>query len=118
MFLSDESSIDNKQNGDATLYTRRRSSIAKLAIERLVRTRERLWATTISAIVSAIPALLAGYTIGFPSFALLEFQRLSSDHQLGDLLTALFVVSEEALLWVKVNLTITVPPNQCVNLSD
>ena len=98
MFLSDESSIDNKQNGDPTLYTRRRSSIAKLAVERLVRTRERLWATTISATVSAIPALLAGYTIGFPSFALLEFQRLSPDHQLDDLLIALFVVSEEVQL--------------------
>ncbi len=51
---------------------RRKSSTAKLGIERLVRTREKLWPTAVAALVSSVPAFLVGFTLGFTSAALLE----------------------------------------------
>jgi len=83
--------------GNIAVYVRRRSSVAKLAVERLVRTRERLWATTIFVTVSAVPALLVGYTLGFSSSALLELtdKNLPLDRQFSDLLSSLFGVSKQ-----------------------
>ena len=82
-------------HGNTAVHVRRKSSVAKLSIERLVRTRERLWATTIFAAVSAIPALLVGYTLGFSSPALIELtdKTLMLDRQFSDLLSSLFGVS-------------------------
>ena len=76
-------------------HIRRKSSTAKLVVERLVRTRERLWATGISATVAAIPALLVGYTLGYPSSTLSELTALPSDFRFSDLLASLFGVSVE-----------------------
>lgn len=39
-------------------------------------TEERLWSTTFSSLVAAIPALMIGYTFAFPSSAILD---LTSD---------------------------------------
>ena len=86
-----------QRSGNAAVYSRRKSSTAKLAVERLVRTRERLWATAISASVAAIPTLLVGYTLGYPSSTIPQLQALPSGRQFGDLLTALFGVSEIAM---------------------
>jgi len=52
--------IQPRSSGNVAPHIRRKSSTAKLVVERLVRTRERLWATGISATVAAIPALLVG----------------------------------------------------------
>ena len=75
---------------------RRRSSTAKLALERVLRTRQRLWSTAVSAFVASIPALLVGYTIGFPSSALLDLTGdegdLPKDYQFTTLLSDLFAV--------------------------
>jgi len=75
---------------------RRRSSTAKLALERVLRTRQRLWSTAVSAFIASIPALLAGYTIGFPSSALLDLTGdegdLPKDFQFTTLLSDLFAV--------------------------
>ena len=35
------------------------------------RARERVWSTCVSTLVASIPALLIGYTVAFPSSALL-----------------------------------------------
>ena len=60
-------------------------------------TRERVWSTAVSAIVASIPALLLGYTLGFPSSALLDLTEddagLREDYQLTLLLSDLFAVS-------------------------
>ena len=74
---------------------RRKSSAAKLAIERMFRTRERLWSTTISALIASIPALLVGFTIGYPSPALLELRarEVPDDFRFTTLLSDLFGVS-------------------------
>ena len=74
-------------------YIRRKSSAAKLAIERMVRTRERLWSTTVSALIASIPALLVGFTIGYPSPALLDLGDLPEDFRFNTLLSDLFGVS-------------------------
>ena len=77
---------------------RRRSSTAKLALERVLRTRQRLWSTAVSAFVVSIPALLVGYTIGFPSSALLDLTGdegdLPKDYQFTTLLSDLFAVRQ------------------------
>ena len=67
------------------------------ALKRLVRTRERVWATAISSTVAAIPALLVGYTLGYPSSTLMELTALPSDFRFSDLLASLFGVSVEML---------------------
>lgn len=38
----------------------------------MVNKRERLWSTSISALVASIPALMIGYTFAFPSSAILD----------------------------------------------
>ena len=95
-----------QHNGNAAVYSRRKSSTAKLAVERLVRTRERLWATAISASVAAIPTLLVGYTLGYPSSAIPQLQALPPGRQFGDLLTALFAVSGIAIIAMNALVTI------------
>ena len=77
---------------------RRRSSTAMLALERVLRTRQRLWSTAVSAFIASIPALLVGYTIGFPSSALLDLSGdtgdLPKDYQFTTLLSDLFAVRQ------------------------
>jgi len=87
--------IQPRSSGNVAPHIRRKSSTAKLVVERLVRTRERLWATGISATVAAIPALLVGYTLGYPSSTLSELTALPSDFRFSDLLASLFGVSVE-----------------------
>ena len=53
-------------------YQRRRSTVAELVVERFVLTRERRWSVGISSFIAAILALLIGFTIGFPSNAILD----------------------------------------------
>ena len=57
------------------------------------RTRERLWSTTVSALIAVIPALLVGFTLGYPSPALLDLGDLSEDYRFNTLLSDLFGVS-------------------------
>ena len=52
-------------------YMRRKSSTALLALERLVRSRERVWSTTLSTLIASITMLLCGFTFGFPSVSVL-----------------------------------------------
>lgn len=86
-----------QRSGNVPVYSRRKSSTAKLAVERLVRTRERVWATAISAFVAAIPTLLVGYTVGYPSSTIPDLQALPPGRQFSGLLSALFGVSEIAM---------------------
>ena len=86
-------SSEGKDDSATGNYIRRKSSAAKLAIERIVRTRERLWSTTISAFIASIPALLVGFTIGYPSPALLDLGDLPEDFRFNTLLSDLFGVS-------------------------
>lgn len=88
---------ETKGNGFSKVdYSRRRSSTARLAIERLARTRERLWSTAVSSLIGAIPALLVGFTIGFPSPVLTELTSDSVDekYKFDNLMSDLFAVSE------------------------
>ena len=58
---------------------RKLSSTALLGVERVLRTRSRLWSTALSAFVVSIPALLVGYTLGFASSALLDLTGGAAD---------------------------------------
>ena len=95
-----------QRSGNAAVYSRRKSSTAKLAVERPVRTRERLWATAISASVAAIPTLLVGYTLGYPSSAIPQLQALPPGRQFSDLLAALFGVS--GIVIIAMNALVTI----------
>ena len=82
-----------QRSENVAVYSLRKSSTAKLAVERLARTRERVWATAISASVAAIPTLLVGYTLGYPSSTIPDLQALPPGRQFSGLLSALFGVS-------------------------
>lgn len=45
----------------------------------MIRGPQRLWSTTIAAVVAALCTLLAGYTLGYPSCALLQLNALPDD---------------------------------------
>ena len=57
---------------------------------------ERLWSTTLSALVAAIPALMIGYTFAFPSSAILDLTTdkagLPEDYWLSLDLAEIFAV--------------------------
>ena len=78
-------------------YPRKRSSIAKLALDRLAKTRERQWSVALSSFIVAITALLMGMTIGFPSTTSLDLtgedEELPRDYLFSTLLLSLFAVS-------------------------
>ena len=78
-------------------YQRRRSTVAELVVERFVLTRERRWSVGISSFIAAILALLMGFTIGFPSNAILdlagEATELPSEYLLPTSLLSVFAVS-------------------------
>ena len=77
-------------------YRRRRSTIAQLAMERIVRTRERRWTVGISSFTASLLPLLMGVTIGFPSSAILDLlgdaEELPQDYLFSTLLLSLFAV--------------------------
>jgi hypothetical protein len=61
-------------------------------------TRERKWSVSIVSLVGAIPALLLGITLGYPSNALLDLTGEATELQpeyffSNDLIISLFVVS-------------------------
>ena len=78
-------------------YQRRRSTVAELAVERFVLTREKRWSVGISSFVASILALLIGFTIGFPSNAILdltgEATELPPEYLLPTSLLSVFAVS-------------------------
>ncbi len=82
-------------DGPTPSLGRRKSSTAKLAIERMFRTRERVWSSAVSSLIAAIPALLVGFTIGFPSPVLTELTADSVDqkYKFDYLMSDLFAVS-------------------------
>ena len=65
---------DGGDGREAYLDRRRKSSVAALVLERFIMTRERRWSVAISSFITSILALLIGFTIGFPSSALLDLQ--------------------------------------------
>ena len=84
-------SVIDQQN-----YRRRRSTIAQLVLERIVRTRERRWSVGISSFTASLLPLLMGVTIGFPSSAILDLlgdaRELPQDYLFSTLLLSLFAV--------------------------
>lgn len=74
-------------------YARRRSTAATLAVERLVRTRERLWTTTVSTAIASMSMLLMGFTLGYPSASVLQLQELPGSRRFDTLQIDLFVAS-------------------------
>ena len=56
------------------LDRRRKSSVATLVLERFIVTRERRWSVAVSSFIASLLALLIGFTIGFPSSALLDLR--------------------------------------------
>ena len=75
------------------------SDVATTAAGRfkLIMTGERKWSVSIASLVGAIPALLLGITLGYPSNALLdltgEATELQPEYFFSDLMISLFVVS-------------------------
>ena len=83
-------------------YQRRRSTLAELVVERFVLTRERRWSVGISSFIAAILALLIGFTIGFPSNAILdltgEATELPPEYLLPTSLLSVFAVRIDVVL--------------------
>ena len=96
----DRASPDTRRGSGAALlrYARRRSTAAGLAVERLMRTRERLWTTTVSTAIASIAMLLMGFTLGFPSASVLQLQELPGSRRFDTLQIDLFVVSAPSKL--------------------
>lgn len=63
----------------------------------MVNTIERLWSTSVSALVASIPALMIGYTFAFPSSALLDLTEdragLPEDYRFSISFSEIFAVS-------------------------
>ena len=78
-------------------YHRRRSTLATLAVERFLITRERRWSIAISSLVGSILMFLVGFTLAFPSNASLdltgEATELPQDYLLPISLLSTFAVS-------------------------
>ena len=59
--------------------------------------RERRWSVSVSSVIAAIPALLLGITLGYPSNAILdltgEATELPREYLLSSLMRSVFVVS-------------------------
>ena len=93
--LDGSSEPDDTPPVERASNVRRKSSTAKQVIERMVRTRERLWAVTVSSTIAAIPALLVGFTIGYPSPVLLDLQgdSVQENQRFNALMADLFGVS-------------------------
>ena len=74
-------------------HSHAQSEVATTAIV----TGERKWSVSIASLVGAIPALLLGITLGYPSNALLdltgEATELQPEYFFSDLMISLFVVS-------------------------
>ena len=83
---------------DAVMRGRSRSELARTGIERFAVTRERKWSVGIASLVAAIPGLLMGLTLAYPSNAILDLT--GEAHELREeflfdstLIISLFVVS-------------------------
>ena len=55
--------------------------------------RERVWAVSMFAVIAAIPALLVGCTLGFPSSAVFDLRSLPSAYRFNTALLDLFGAS-------------------------
>ena len=73
-------------------FTRRESSVALLVLGRPVRTRERVWSTTLSSLIASVTMLLAGFAAGFPSVSVLQLQELPGSRRFDALQIDLSVV--------------------------
>ena len=89
----DESGSPDACRGSVGRYARRRSTAAALAIERLVRTRERIWTTAISTLIASLPMLLMGFTLGFPSVSVLQLRESPGNRRFNAIEIDLFVAS-------------------------
>lgn len=69
---------------------------APLLLRRLP--RERLWSTAVASLVAAMPSLMVGYTLAFPSSALLDLMGedtdLPRDFYFDDTIAEAFAVSK------------------------
>ena len=87
---------DSQLSQDHRPLQRRRSTVAELVLERFVITRERRWSVGLCTLVSTLLAFLMGYTIAFPSSAILdltgEAKELPPDFLLSTLLLSIFAV--------------------------
>ena len=94
--LEDECDLSGTHRGSGgslIQYVRRRLTAAALAIEQLVRTRERIWTTAISTLIASISMLLVGFTVGFSSASVLQLQELPSSRRFDTVQIHFYVVS-------------------------
>ena len=65
-------------------------------------TEERLWSTSLSAVVASIPALMIGYTFAFPSSAILDLTEdkadLPEDYRFSHSLADIFAVNHTSTI--------------------
>ena len=73
--LKDFSSSQQSNTGGDDLIPMRersRSEVAPRVLERFVVTRERKWSISAASLIAALPALLLGLTLAYPSNAILD----------------------------------------------
>ena len=92
------SSGDSESDLHVGMRERSRSDAAKTVAGRFIVTRERKWSVSIASLVGAIPALLLGITLGYPSNVLLDLTGEATELQpeyffSNDLMKSVFVVS-------------------------
>ena len=97
---------------------RSRSDAAKTAAGRFIVTRERKWSVSIASLVGAIPALLLGITLGYPSNVLLDLTGEATELQpefffSNDLMKSVFVVSYSVIVAVHMVVELVVGLNSC-----
>ena len=90
--INEEFSLSDRPTHRSTGYTRKESSVALLVLGRPVRTRERVWSTTLSSLIASVTMLLAGFAAGFPSVSVLQLQELPGSRRFNALQIDLSVV--------------------------
>ena len=100
--------VDGESDSTCTReHSHAQSEVVTTAAGRF-KTGERKWSVSIASLVGAIPALLLGITLGYPSNALLDLTGKATELQPGyffsnDLMISLFVVSTYNIIWTGIS---------------
>lgn len=98
--ISSSTQLETKPLIQSQRYSHPSSFIGKLSL--LCKGPQRLWSTTLIALVAALTALIGGYTIGYPSSSLIDLDKLNGSRAIKNdsVLANLYGVSLSVDLWI------------------
>ena len=92
-----EETTESLEPSEEQALQRPRFGLAQLLVGGFLQTKERQWSVAVSSLVAALLALLIGFTMGFPSSAVLDLMgaapELPPSYLLPPYLLSLFAVS-------------------------